>query len=140
MLSFILGLIPGALNTINGITNAISNQKIAAINAKTQEEKIAAEENVKVLEARRDVLINAQQRSWFAIWVQNLLGLTGVVIIAKLGIWDKVVGSFAGCAGKLGNLPGCETFNTDPLGSDLTMLIGATVAFYLVTSSRLFNK
>jgi len=140
MWSLILGLIPGALNTINGITNAISNQKIAAIKAKTDEERIAAEENVKVLEARRDVLLSAQERSKFPIIIQSLLGLCAVAIVAKLAVWDKVIGSFAGCAGDAGKLAGCETFTTDPLGTDLSMLVAAAVAFYLVTTSRLFNK
>lgn len=136
MLSFILGLIPGALNTVNGITNAISNQKIAAIKAKTDEERIAAEERLKALEARRDALINAQSRSKFPIIVASLFGLIAVVILAKMGIWDKVVGSFLGCAGEAGKLPGCETFRTDPLGTELTTLIGGSLAFYLLASKK----
>lgn len=140
MLSVILGLIPGALNTINGITNAISNQKIAAIKAKTDEERIAAEENVKVLEARRDVLLSAQSRSKFPVIIQSLLGTISVVVLAKLGIWDKVIGSLYGCVGRAGNAPSCLIFNTDPLGQDLSILIGGTIAFYLVTTSRMFSK
>lgn len=140
MISMILGLIPGVFTTINGITTAISNQKIAAIKAKTEEERIRAAENVKVLEARRDVLLSAQARSKLPIWIQSGLGLVGLGILAKLGLWDKVIGSFAGCAGQNGKLPGCETFNTDLLGQDLTLLVGAVVAFYLVTTMRMFNK
>lgn len=131
-----LGLIPGVLGTINGITNAISNQKIAAINANTEEERIAATERIKVLESRRDALINAQSRSKFPIFVQSLLGMCGVVVIAKMAVWDKVIGSFLGCAGEIGrNLQGCETFRTDPLGTDVSLLVGGTMAFYLLTSS-----
>ena len=137
MLMSLLGLIPGVLGTVNGITNAISNQKIAVIKAKTDEERISAEERVKTLEARRDVLLNAQSRSKFPIIVQSLLGLIAVAILGKVGVWDKVVGSFLGCSGKRGSLPGCETFFTDPLGSDLSLLVGAVIAFYLVTTMRL---
>lgn len=136
----LLSLIPGLFGTINGITSAISNQKIALINASTDQERIKAEENVKVLEARRDVLLSAQARSKFPIFIQSMLGLIAVVILAKIGIWDKVVGSFVGCAGDGGSLPGCETFRTDALGTDLATLVGGSIAFYLVTSSRLFNK
>lgn len=134
MLRFILGLIPGVFRTIDGITNAISNQKIAAIKAKTEEERIRAEENVKTLEARKEGLINAQNKSKFTVIIQNLLGSVGLVVLAKLGVWDKVVGSFMGCAGRNGNLPGCETFLTDPLGTDLSALVGATIAFFLVAT------
>jgi hypothetical protein len=140
MLSLIFGALPGLFTTINGITTAISNQKIAAIKAKTDEERIRAEENVKILEARRDVLLSAQARSKLPIYIQSGLGLVGLTILAKLGLWDKVVGSFAGCAGKNGELPGCETFTTDLLGQDLTLLVGGVVAFYLVTTMRMFNK
>jgi len=140
MWTAIFGLIPGAFQTINGITNAISNQKIAAIEATTEQERIKAEENVKVLEARRDVLLSAQARSKLPILIQTGLGLVGLIILAKLGIWDKVIGSFVGCAGDNGTLAGCETFNTDKLGTDLSVLVGSVVAFYLVTTSRLFNK
>lgn len=137
MLSFILGLIPGALNTVNGITNAISNQKIAAIKANTEEERIRAEENVKVLQARRDALIVSMQRSKFPIYVQGGLGVCGLVIIAKLAIWDKVIGSFMGCAGKAAQfLDGCSTFRTDPLGTDLSILVSAVIAFYLIATAR----
>lgn len=136
MLSLILGLIPGALNTVNGITNAISNQKIIAIKAKTDEERIAAEERLKALEARRDALIVAQNRSKFPIFVQSCLGLIAVVILAKMGIWDKVIGSLLECAGEAGKLPGCETFRTDPLGTELATLIGGSLAFYLLVSKK----
>lgn len=140
MLSFLLGLIPGALNTINGVTNALSNQKIAALKAKTDEDRIAAEERIKILEARRDALMNAQTRSKFPIFVQSCLGMIAVIILAKMGLWDKVVGSFLGCAGEAGKFPGCETFRTDPLGTDLTTLVGGSLAFYLLVSNRWFNK
>lgn len=140
MWTAIFGLIPGAFQTINGITNAISNQKIAAIEATTEQERIKAEENVKVLEARRHLLLSAQARSKLPILIQTGLGLVGLIILAKLGLWDKVIGSFVGCAGDSGKLAGCETFNTDKLGTDLSILVGSVVAFYLVTTSRLFNK
>ena len=45
-------LISGMFGTINGITNAISNAKIAAINATTEEARIAAAEQVQTLQAR----------------------------------------------------------------------------------------
>lgn len=130
----LLGLIPGVLSTVNGITNAISNQKIAALKAKTDEERIAAEERLKVLVARRDTLMDAQSRSKFPIIVQSLLGLIAVIILAKMGVWDKVVGSFLGCAGEAGKFPGCETFRTDPLGTELATLVGGSLAFYLLVN------
>lgn len=132
----LLGLIPGVLGTVNGITNAISNQKIVALRAKTDEERIAAEERLKVLVARRDTLMDAQSRSKFPIVVQSLLGLIAVLILAKMGVWDKVIGSFLGCAGEAGKLPGCETFRTDALGTELATLIGGSLAFYLLVNRK----
>lgn len=136
MILSLLGLIPGVLGTVNGITKAISDQKIVAIKAKTEEERISADERVKTLEARRDALVAAQSRSKFPIIVQSCLGLIGVIVLGKLGVWDKVVGSFLGCSGRNGKLPGCEIFFTDPLGTDLSLLVGAVTTFYLVTTMR----
>ena len=39
-------LISGLFGTVNGITNAIANEKIAAITATTDEARIAAQERV----------------------------------------------------------------------------------------------
>lgn len=66
----ILGAVTGGINAVNSISNAItgigraiSDAKVAAINAATEQERIKSLERVKALEAERDKLIaeiNAQ--------------------------------------------------------------------------------
>jgi len=46
MWSMLLGLIPGLFSTVNGITNAIANERLALINAKTEQERIAAKKTL----------------------------------------------------------------------------------------------
>lgn len=52
-----LKLLSELSGAITNITKAISDTKIAGINATTEKERIAADERVKSLEAERDVLI-----------------------------------------------------------------------------------
>lgn len=136
MWSFLLSLIPGAFSTINGITNAISNTKIAALNAKTDQERIAAEEQVKTLEVRRDVLVAESASPWNGL-MRFMLALGPMVILNKLLIWDKVIGSFNHCSGKLGelNAVSCSTFRTDIIDSNTWWVITAVVGFYFLAES-----
>jgi hypothetical protein len=81
MLFTLLGLIPGLLNTVNGITNAITNEKIKLAGAQTEQERIASQERITSLQAKRDVLIaesgrsniNAIIRGWIGASVAFLL-------------------------------------------------------------------
>ena len=129
-------LISGMFGTINGITNAISNQKIAAINATTQEAKIAAEEQVQTLQARRDVLIaEAGSGSRINLWMRVALAIGPAAILLKVFLWDKVIGSFAGCAQAP---PGtCGIFTTDPLDANLWQVITIVLGFYFVSEVTL---
>lgn len=89
MLSFILGLIPGALNTINGITNAIANERIALLNAQTDQAKASIQERIDTLQAKRDVLIEDSKHSNLDIWVRALLASGPIFILNKIFIYDK---------------------------------------------------
>lgn len=129
-------LIGGLFGTINSITAAISNEKIAAITAKTQEEQIAANERVNALTQRRDVLI-AEAGSGSRINLIVRAGFAVVIwcVIAKLYLWDKVIGSFVGCSQAP---PGtCGIFTTDPLDENAWKIIGMVLAFYFVSEVTL---
>lgn len=127
MLNLLFTVIPGLFTTINGITTAISNERIKKIQAKTDEERIAADENIKTLEARRDVLLNAQDRSKLDIYGRSIIGYSVGFFLSKIFIWDKALGSWTGG-------------HTDPLSPELGWVVSATVAFYLVTTTKMFNK
>lgn len=90
MLSFLLGLIPGLFTTINGITNAITNEKIAALNAKTDQERVAAEERVTSLQAQRDVLIADSAHSNLDVWVRTIIASGPAFILCKIFFYDEL--------------------------------------------------
>src|ERR1017187_2397142 len=107
-------VISGAFGTINGITSALSNEKIAVINAKTTEEQIAAQERVTTLQARRDVLIaEAGSGSRINLIMRSLFALAALSVVVKLYVWDKVIGSLVGCSQALQGT--CGAFTTDTI-------------------------
>lgn len=132
MISFLLGLIPGAFTTINGITNAISNERIRKIDAVTDQERIRADERIKSLEAKRSVLVAEAGMSRTNAFLRASIGASVAIVIAKLEVWDKVVGSFAGCAGPMGSALECAIFRTDPLDANQWAIITAVVGFYFL--------
>jgi hypothetical protein len=136
LLMSVPSLISGAFGTINGITKALGDAKIAAINATTAEEKIHAEERVAMLSARRDVLVSeASSGSHLNLTIRSLFALGPLSVILKLYAWDKVVGSLVGCSGAL---PGtCKIFLTDPLDENGWKVISVVLGFYFVSEISL---
>lgn len=130
-----LSLIPGLFSTINGITNAISNERIAGLTAQTDQERIASQERVSALLARRDALI--AKKSPLTELIMFILALGPGVILLKFFAWDKTIGSLAGCAGTAGrNLQQCSTFRTDALDANQWWVVIAVVGFYFLSSFR----
>ena len=132
MISFLLGLIPGAFSTINGITNAIANERIRKIDAETDQQRIQADERIKSLEAKRSVLVAEAGSSNINAIMRATMGASVAVVLAKLLVWDKVIGSFSGCAGPMGGALECATFRTDPLDSNQWGIIVAATGFYFL--------
>lgn len=127
-----LSLIPGLFTTINGITTAISNERLKLIEAKTDQQKIAAQERINSLQAKRDVMVAESGSSKINAIVRAAMGLEVAIIIGKLLVWDKVVGSLSGCAGEAGRALQCSIFRTDPLDFNQWAVITATVGFYFL--------
>lgn len=119
MLTAILGLLPSVFTTVNGITNAIANAKIAALTATTQQEQIAAQERVATLQAQRDALIAETQKSSLPIYIQSIIGGSCAILLAKVLVWDKAFGEWTGG-------------HTDSLGTDLWWVVTAVTGFYFL--------
>lgn len=126
------GLIGGLFGTLNGITSALSNAKIAAINATTEAQRIKANEAVLTLQARRDVMVAEAAHSPINGIVRALLSLGVVLILWKILVWDKVIGSFMGCAGLAGQAPACATFRTDVLSPEIWHVVMIVMGFYFL--------
>lgn len=112
--------------TINSITGAIANEKIASLNAKTDQERIAADERVASLTAQRDVLIQDSRVSKLDIWTRTAIAFPVAFIVNKLFIYDKALGW------------GTTEINTN---DNLWYVIMAVIGFYFMHSAvGLFRK
>lgn len=129
---WLLSLIPGLFNTVNGITAAISNERLKLIDAKTDQQRIAVQERITSLQAKRDVLVAESGSSRINAFMRASIAASVVVVLGKLFIWDKVVGSFSGCAGPMGQSLECITFRTDPLDANQWGIIVAVTGFYFL--------
>lgn len=108
-------IIAGILDPITKITGQIAQVRLEAEKAKTDKDRIAANERVKSLEARRDVLVKSGD-NWFNGVIRALFAIPFIAYIWKLIIWDKVLGRGS----------------TDALSSDLTYLLMVVVGFYFL--------
>lgn len=126
----LISIIPNAFKTIDNITNAISNEKIAALNATTDQERIAANERVSTLQARRDLMIAESGVSKANILIRSAMAFPVALVIWKLLAWDKVMGSLAGCSAAPRGT--CGIFTTDPLDDNQWKIIGVVTAFYFL--------
>ena len=111
MLSIILGLV----NPLGTIAGKIADAYAARQQAQTDTERIHADERIKTLEARRDVLI-AESGSRLNTFIRAGFALPFVLYNAKLVLWDKVLGLGA----------------TDGLSPELFQIELACIGFYFL--------
>ena len=120
----LISIIPNAFRTVDNITNAIANGAV------TERDRIQSEEKIKSLTARRDVLISEAGVSRLNIFMRSAMAMSVVVVLAKLLIWDKVIGSLVGCSAAPRGT--CGLFTTDPLDDNQWRIIMVVVGFYFV--------
>lgn len=113
MLSFLIGLI----NPISRIAEKIADVKVEQAKALTDQERIRADERIKTLEARRDVLV-AEGGTRFNALIRAGFALPFVIYNAKLILWDKII------------MDG--TVKTDPLSPELYQVELACIGFYFL--------
>lgn len=123
----------------NNVTNAIRDLQLSKIKAQTDKEKAQIQERIDQLQAIAAVQsIEAKESKINAIARFTLFGLPAGVAIWKLVVWDKVIGSYTGCAGKFAelHLDQCKTFRTDNFDPNMWWVILAAAGFYLITNKR----
>lgn len=91
-LTFIPSLISGLFTTVQGVTQAISNEKIALINATTDREKVEIQERISSLTATQSVLVADAGRSSIDMWMRVGMALPPALYIGKIFVWDKMLG------------------------------------------------
>jgi hypothetical protein len=114
----LLGFGSGLFSTLQTISNNLSNEKIALINSKTDQERIASAEKIGALQAQQAVLVADSQRSSIDLLVRSLLALGPTVYLLKIYIYDKVLAQGT----------------TDPLDDNLWWVTMVVVGFYFVHS------
>lgn len=123
MFAIIGSILSLVLPTIGSLGGKIADAKIAAAQAATDKEKIAADERVKTLEAKRDALV-ASPGIGNSI-MRALYGLPPAIYLGKLYVWDKVLG--------LGT--------TDTLSPELWNILWTIVGFYFLDHTvRIFRR
>jgi hypothetical protein len=115
-------LISGLFGSINGITNAISNEKIAALTATTDQDRIAAQERVNSLSMQRDVLVADAAHSKLDLYIRSLIALGPMIVLLKIFAWDKAFGTWTGG-------------RTDALDPNLWQVIMVVLGFYFVSAT-----
>ena len=114
-----LTAIISALNPIERITKAIVDAKIATTNATTERDRIEADERVKNLEARRDVMIAEAKITRANVIMRVFLALPVAIVLWKVLVYDKALGQWTGG-------------RTDALDANLWGVITAVIGFYFL--------
>ena len=137
LITAIPGLISGIFGTVNHVTDALTNEKIALANAQTDNERIAAQERVNTLTLKRDVMISEGAFTRLNVVMRFCLALCVLVIMAKIFIWDKSIGPFFGCVGRLTAPEAleCRSFVTDPLDPNLWHVVMVVIGFYFLSEA-----
>jgi len=133
MLSWLFNLFSGGFfnsifTTINNLTKAISDEKIAQINASSSVEKAAIQARVDQLQSQRDVLIADASQSHLDIYIRSLIALGPTIFLLKVFVYDKVFQSITGGS-------------TDALDPNLWNVVMVVLGFYfLATASISISK
>jgi hypothetical protein len=115
----LLSLLPAVFTTINGVTNAISNERLKLIDAKTEQERIATQERITSLQAKRDVMVAESQGSKLNASMRFILALGPCIFLTKIFLYDKVLG----------------WGSTDSLDPNLWNVVMATIGFYFLAET-----
>ena len=122
LLTAIPSLISGLFGSINGITSAIANERIAAITATTDETRIQSQERVLQLQSQRDVLIADAAHSKLDLYIRSLIAIGPATYLLKIFLWDKVLAAWT-------------SGTTDPIDPHLWNVVMIILGFYFVSAT-----
>lgn len=114
-----MGFLLALINPLSAVVRDIAKAKIAMANAQTDQERIHAEERIKSLEAKRDVLVAEAAVSKFNIYVRGSIGSAVAVLLWKVLVYDKALGQWTGG-------------HTDPLDANLWQVVSVVLGFYFL--------
>lgn len=109
----------GLFGTVDGITKAISNERIAVITATTEQDRIEAQERVNTLQMRRDVLIADASHSRIDMIMRVGFSLGPMSVLLKIFLWDKALGQWT-------------SGHTDAMDPNLWRVVMIELGFYFL--------
>jgi hypothetical protein len=106
---------------IGSIADRIASAYEAREKAKTDKERIAADERIKGLEARRDVLV-AEAGNRVNTWMRAALAMPVAIVLWKVFVYDKAFGQWTHGA-------------TDALSPELWQVVIVVIGFYFLADA-----
>lgn len=73
------------------LISEIADARVKVTDAKTEQERIAAQERLDILTARKDIILQSQKDK-VERWIRVLWAVPFIVYTWKLVLWDKVLG------------------------------------------------
>lgn len=73
------------------LISEIADARVKVTDAKTEQERIAAQERLDILTARKDIILQGQKDK-VERWIRVLWAVPFVIYTWKLIVWDKVLG------------------------------------------------
>ena len=132
MLSLILGFITGLAGPISQVINNITDLRKQQAQSKSNVELADINKEIELAEARKAVLITEAGYRLNSV-VRVLAAVGPILFISKILVWDKVIGSIAGCS--VANT-GCSSFRTDTIDQNMWWVIIAVIAFYFLADKK----
>ena len=128
----ILGFLTGLGPIIGNLGSQILSLEKAKLSAKTEVQKQEITKEIEAIHDKRAVLV-AEAGSRLNAYFRAFIALGPAAYLSKIFLWDKVVGSFAGCS--MVNSEYCRTmFQTDNLDPYLWAVVTAVIGFYFLST------
>lgn len=124
-----LGILSLVLGAVPAITKEIMGWQERKLSAKTEHEKIEAEQNIAALTAKRDVLIAESKTPWNAL-TRGLIAAPFIIYFWWIIPYDKIICKWVHAPELVDAV--CRT---DPLGPWLEGIAASILAFFFVTLS-----
>lgn len=125
MLSIVLGVLSSFFtSSIKSVTNDIKEAYQSKLNAQNDSERIAADERIAILEARKSTILAAQSDP-LERWVRAGFGFLFLAYNSKLIIWDKML----------------EWGTTDPLSPELAYIQMTVLGgYFILATAKVIRK
>jgi hypothetical protein len=103
---------------IRGITQELVEAKVKVSDAKTEQEKIAAQERVDTLSARKEIILQGQKDK-AERWIRIIWAVPFIIYTWKLIVWDKIL----------------QFGTTDPLSPTLEYIMWTILGAYFLDAT-----